>query len=164
VELRVPPLRERPGDIPYLTAAFVREFAAKFRKTIDGVTPGVERMLIAEEWLGNVRELRNVLERASMLTEARVLTERDLQAAMPGRPPLSLNRPAGGAATPSASATATTLAHDLGVVEREHLKRVLAEASGNKRAAADRLGVSRRTFYRRLQKHNLLDGSLQPHA
>ena len=156
VELRIPPLRERPGDIPYLTAAFLREFAAKFRKPIDGVTPGVERILMTGEWLGNVRELRNVLERACMLSEGRVLNERDLQAAMPGPSRLSRRVPDSTAGNPQMPPKSSTLADDLGAVERQHLERVLAEADGNKSAAADRLGVSRRTFYRRLEKHNLL--------
>jgi two-component system, NtrC family, response regulator HydG len=164
VELRIPPLRERPGDIPYLTAAFVREFAAKFRKTIDGVTPGVERTLMAGEWLGNVRELRNVLERACMLTDGRTLTERDLQAAMPTRPRTTV-RSVGDPAAPACSSArpaVTTLADDLCAVEREHLERVLAAAGGNRTSAADRLGISRRTFYRRLQKHNLLHQANEP--
>ena len=159
VELRIPPLRERPGDIPYLTAAFVREFAAKFRKAIDGVTPGVERLLMARDWLGNVRELRNVLERACMLTEGRVLNERDLQAAMPTRPKAAV-RPTVEMPAPAVAAVppaAATLADDLHAIERQHLERVLAAAGGNRSAAADRLGVSRRTFYRRLQKHRLLN-------
>ena len=65
VDLRVPALRERREDIPYLTAAFVRASAARLKKTIVGLTPAAERVLIAAAWDGNVRELRNVIERAA---------------------------------------------------------------------------------------------------
>jgi DNA-binding NtrC family response regulator len=51
IELRLPPLRDRPEDIPYLTAAFIREFAGKFQKPIHGVRPAAERALIARRWL-----------------------------------------------------------------------------------------------------------------
>ena len=64
VDLRVPALRERREDIPYLTASFVRASAARIKKTIVGLTPAAERVLIAAAWEGNVRELRNVIERA----------------------------------------------------------------------------------------------------
>src|SRR5262249_29186621 len=71
VELQVTPLRERREDIPYLTAAFVRQFASQFGKPILGPTPGAERLLITAPWPGNVRELRNVIERICILTEDR---------------------------------------------------------------------------------------------
>ena len=67
VEIRLPPLGERREDITYLTAAFVREFARRFQKQLIGVSPAGERLLFSARWDGNVRELRNVLERACML-------------------------------------------------------------------------------------------------
>jgi two-component system response regulator HydG len=144
VELKVPALRERPDDLPYLTAAFVREFSAKFRKPIEGITPAAERVLMGGSWLGNVRELRNVLERACMLAERPVLTERDLGAALPSREPTVTD--------PSGPVEPRTLAADIEFVERDHILRVLREVRGNKRAAAERLGLSRRTLYRRLAR------------
>jgi DNA-binding NtrC family response regulator len=150
VELHVPPLRERREDIPYLTAAFVKEFAGRFAKAIAGVSPAAEQILMSGAWLGNVRELRNVLERACMLAEGHVLTERDLAGVMPAARDLPL--PA--AAAPSPSAT-----QDLGQVVRDHIVRVLADVKGNKQAAARRLGISRRTLYRRLERHGLAEAS-----
>jgi DNA-binding NtrC family response regulator len=155
IELRVPALRERPDDIPYLTAAFIREFADRFQKRIDGVRPAAERALMNRTWMGNVRELRNVLERACMLADADVLTERDLQAVL--APETLPTRP--DAAPPVARPSEQILNDDLRVVEREHIVRVLAEARGNKRAAAERLGLSRRTLYRRLERYNLMPDS-----
>jgi two-component system, NtrC family, response regulator HydG len=143
VELSVPPLRDRREDIPYLTAAFVKEFSERFDKTIEGVSPAAERILISGEWAGNVRELRNVIERACMLSEGRTLNERDLLTAMPASrdPRVPVNeRP-----------------RDLGAMEKEHIVRVLADVRGNKVEAARRLGISRRTLYRRLERHGLMD-------
>ena len=147
VELHVPPLRERREDIPYLTAAFVKEFATRFAKPIDGVTPAAEQILMSGAWLGNVRELRNVLERACMLAEGHVLTERDVVGVMPAV------REAAGAVP---SVPAPSASQDLDQVEREHIVRVLADVKGNKQAAARRLGISRRTLYRRLERHGLV--------
>ena len=144
VELHVPPLRERREDIPYLTAAFVKEFAARFEKPVEEVSAGAEQILMSGAWLGNVRELRNVLERACMLADGHTLTERDLAGAMPAVQTLARD-------LPSASA------QDLGGVERDHIVRVLADVRGNKQAAARRLGISRRTLYRRLERHGLLE-------
>ena len=155
IQLRLPPLRERSEDIPYLAAAFIREFAAKFQKPIEGLQPAAELALMTRLWLGNVRELRNVLERACMLAEGNVLTERDLQSAVPAEAAGNrVERPAG-------IKEPRTLSEDLHVVERDHIVRVLAEARGNKRAAAERLGLSRRTLYRRLERYNLL-GRVDP--
>jgi DNA-binding NtrC family response regulator len=148
VELHVPPLRERREDIPYLTAAFVKEFAGRFGKSIEGVSSGAEQILMSGAWLGNVRELRNLLERVCMLAEGPVLTERDVAGVMPA----VREAPAAPAYAPVASP-----AQDLEHVEREHIVRVLADVKGNKQAAARRLGISRRTLYRRLERHGLLD-------
>jgi two-component system response regulator HydG len=148
VELHVPPLRERREDIPYLTAAFVKEFGERFGKPIEGVSAAAEQILMSGPWLGNVRELRNVLERACMLADGRVLTERDLGAAMP---------PARDA--PPQMSASPVPAQDLDAVERDHIVRVLSDVKGNKQAAARRLGISRRTLYRRLERHGLMDGS-----
>src|SRR5204862_2308962 len=67
VELTLPPLRDRREDIPYLTSAFMGECAKRMRKPIASMTPGAERLLLNAPWGGNVRELRNVVERACML-------------------------------------------------------------------------------------------------
>ena len=145
VELSVPPLRDRREDIPYLTAAFVKEFSQRFEKGIEGVSPAAERILMSGNWPGNVRELRNVLERACMLSDGRTLNERDVQAAMPSA---RETRPA-----------ADERGGDLGAIEKEHIVRVLADVRGNKLEAARRLGISRRTLYRRLERHGLMESA-----
>jgi two-component system NtrC family response regulator len=139
VELRVPALRERRDDIPYLTAAFVQEFAARLGKPMVGPTPAAERKLAAAAWDGNVRELRNVIERACILADGEFITEREL---------------AGPAPAPSSPANSTTTG-SLAILEREHIVEVMAQVGGNKARAAKILGLDRRTFYRRLESHGL---------
>jgi two-component system response regulator HydG len=142
VELKVPALRDRLDDLPYLTAAFIREFSARFRKSIEGITSAAERQLAGRTWLGNVRELRNVLERACMLAEGPVLTDRDLTSLFPSE----------AAVTSPGRPSPNSLSDDVDRVERESILRALNQVRGNKRAAAERLGVSRRTLYRRLAR------------
>src|SRR5262249_22073207 len=64
VEITLPPLRDRHEDVGYLSAAFIQAFAAQFKKPLIGITPGAERVLQRAPWPGNVRQLRNTLERA----------------------------------------------------------------------------------------------------
>ena len=164
VEIHLPPLRERAEDIPYLTAGFVGEFAKRFQKSLVGVTPAGERVLRSARWDGNVRELKNVIERACMLAPGDLVTERELgdslgrQSAKAARP---LTAPTTGTAAPSApSAPATLAASSQGSLmdlEREHIERTLEQTGGNKAAAARILGLSRRAFYRRLERHGLAE-------
>jgi DNA-binding NtrC family response regulator len=146
IELQVPPLRDRRQDIPYLTAAFVREFAGRFAKPVEGVSAGAERVLMNAPWPGNVRELRNVLERACMLADGRWLAEGDLERGLRDPRPVPAS-PAVPGAAPSRL--------DLSSLARSHIVRVLEGERGNKSAAAAKLGVSRRTLYRLLHRHQL---------
>jgi len=155
IELRMPPLRDRREDIPYLVATFVREFSQRIGRRIEGITPGAERLLMTAPWPGNVRELRNVIERACMLSEGDVLTERTLAgpfgAAMAAQPaPVARV-----VETPAVPPPVPGPSRSLGEMEREHVVRVLEEARGNKQLAAARLGVSRRALYRLLDRHAL---------
>jgi two-component system response regulator HydG len=142
VGLVVPPLRDRRSDIPYLTAAFIREFATRFDKTITGMSASAEGLLLRAPWHGNVRELRNTLERACMMTEGRILTERELQGA---GTPFDDNGPW---RTERVDVPPKVIAADL---QRDEIERALHSARGNKAAAARALGISRRAFYRRLE-------------
>jgi DNA-binding NtrC family response regulator len=148
VEVKLPPLRERREDIPYLTAAFVRDTADRLQKAVLGVTPGAERMLAAAAWEGNVRELRNVIERACILADGEFITERELALSMPSAGPAT--------GWTAAAAPAAPPEPDLLVnVERDHIQRALARSGGNKKAAAKMLGLSRRALYRRLERLDL---------
>jgi len=154
VEVVLPPLRERREDIPYLTASFVRECAARLGKPIRGVAASAEALLATAPWEGNVRELRNVIERACLLSDGEFLTERDVSSAMPAPP---ARRPAGATVVEAfrAQDSAADDAQLLSTVEREHILRALQRAGGNKKAAARMLGVSRRALYRRLERLDL---------
>jgi DNA-binding NtrC family response regulator len=148
VEVRLPPLRDRREDIPYLTAAFVRDTAERLQKTLVGLTPGAERILGAAAWEGNVRELRNVIERACILADDDFITERELAVSMPS----ALTTGAAHApAVPALPPEDALLVN----VEREHIQRALVRANGNKKAAARMLGLSRRALYRRLERLDL---------
>ena len=126
VEVRLPPLRERREDIPYLAASFIKEFAKTFDKPVVGVSAGAERLLTQAPWPGNVRELRNTLERACMLCDGRILSERDVLAVLARSQPAS--------SVPAAD---------------------VAAARPSDPAAARLLGVSRRALYRRLDTFGL---------
>jgi two-component system, NtrC family, response regulator HydG len=155
VEIALPPLRDRREDIPYLTAAFVRETSERLQKPLVGMTPGAERLLGLAPWEGNVRELRNVIERACILADGDFITERELAVSMP-----HLQRAAPQAASPAgapSSADGPGAPELLATVEREHIQRALVRANGNKKAAARMLGLSRRALYRRLERLDLAD-------
>jgi len=152
VEVKLPPLRERREDIPYVTAAFVRETAERLKKPLVGLTPGAERMLACAPWDGNVRELRNVLERACILADGEFITERELAVSMPGVPLVS---PSPGGGSGDGSQRTGSDSDLLVTVEREHIQRALVRANGNKKAAARMLGLSRRALYRRLERLDL---------
>jgi DNA-binding NtrC family response regulator len=146
VQIALPPLRDRREDIPYLTAAFVREFSERFGKAISGVALPAERLLNDAAWPGNVRQLRNVIERACMLSEGPTITPQDIQASI--RPAIVV--PAAPAPRPAGEP-----ADGLASLERRHIMRVIAETGGNKARAARQLGLSRRALYRRLERHGL---------
>jgi transcriptional regulator with GAF, ATPase, and Fis domain len=153
LEIHLVPLRERSEDIPYLTAMFVREFARRLDRPITGVTPAAERLLQHARWPGNIRELKNVIERACILTESRILSERELEKAM-ATPQSAISPDASPAALPSPEASPREAANpDLfSTAQREQIERVLKQVGGNKAAAAKLLGMSRRSLYRWLDR------------
>jgi two-component system response regulator HydG len=152
VDLHVPALRERREDIPYLTAAFVLASAARLKKTIVGLTPAAERMLLTAAWDGNVRELRNVIERAAILAESDFIRERDFTRGLT-HAGSSAHTPAAVVVEQGAPAPASDTADSLSAIERDHIIDVLARAGGNKAKAARMLGLDRRSLYRRLEAY-----------
>ena len=157
VEIHVAPLRERREDIPYLTASFVREIGGRIGKRLIGPTPAAERWLVERGWDGNVRELRNVIERASILADGEFITERELTGS-------GLRTGGGLPAAVSGSTASETNGDDrsLSTLERERIRQVLESTGGNKLTAARILGLSRRALYRRLERYGLeSDASLK---
>jgi DNA-binding NtrC family response regulator len=123
VEVKLPPLRDRREDIPYLTAAFVRDTSDRLQKPLLGLTPGAERMLTAAQWDGNVRELRNVIERACILTDGDFITERELASSLP-------------VAAPAAAAPVIPAAGSQAFVPQRHPKDLLVNAGRSHPAGA----------------------------
>jgi transcriptional regulator with GAF, ATPase, and Fis domain len=146
MEVHVPPLRDRRGDIPLLTAAFIRDCAKRMNRPLSGITTAAEQILQESSWDGNIRELRNVVERACLLSESRMLTERDVMGAMK-----TFHRPLS-SVTMRAAAPAERIAENeddlLSTVQRSQIDRILKRVGGNKTQAARLLGISRRSLYR----------------
>ena len=146
VQIAVPALRDRREDIPYLTAAFLREFGQRFGKDISGLALPAARRLGDASWPGNIRQLRNVLERACILADGPVITEQAISASLRQSPAHGLRSCADDADEPDQA---------LSSLERQHIMKVIAETGGNKARAARQLGLSRRALYRRLERYGL---------
>jgi transcriptional regulator with GAF, ATPase, and Fis domain len=138
-EIRLPPLRERPGDILPLSEAFLEDIGRSFGRPPAGMTREAREALFAWRWPGNVRELRNVLERAAIVCEGGLIAPEHLSLPTDDRPP-------------AAAATATT---NVKAVERQMVEQVLRDSAGNKSKAARRLGLTRKQLYVRLRQYAL---------
>jgi DNA-binding NtrC family response regulator len=160
MELHLAPLRARREDIPLLTAAFVLDCSVRMHWTITGMTTAAERALQEATWPGNIRELRNVIERACVWSEGRMLSEREIRAAMVAsavRMPL-----ADTAVPPLPEADGGPADERLSSAQRAQIGRVLKQARGNKTEAARLLGISRRSLYRWMDRLNLAEGRPRP--
>jgi DNA-binding NtrC family response regulator len=141
VTITLPPLRERPDDIPLLAEYFLRKFSHEAGKRVERIAPEAMALLTAYAWPGNVREIEHIIERAVVLTQNPTLLPPDLppelQAAPEGKP------------APDAQVL------PLREVERRHLLFALERAKGNRKRAAEWLGVTRRTLYRMAARHGI---------
>jgi len=136
LELLLPPLRERPADAPLLAARFLVEFDAKTKRTPPrALTPAAQRLLSVYSWPGNVREVRNLAERISILG-----TETTVDAP-------EITRLLGIPKEASGKSALPTLEEK----EREYVAQVLRLTGGNKSAAAEILGITRATLYAKLK-------------
>lgn len=138
IDIRLPALKERPGDIPLLVMRFLTEFAAANGNRVTGITPAAMTLLESYDWPGNVRELRNAVERMVVLSPGGQLDVADV--------PDHIRTPA--APIPSVLPTGT-----LEATEKAKILAVLEQAGGNHSRAAQLLGISRRTLYRKLDKY-----------
>jgi DNA-binding NtrC family response regulator len=141
VEIRLPPLSERPEDVPLLARRFLADFARKNRKSVVGFTDEAERALVHYGWPGNVRELENVIERAVILCRGDRVSPAEL--------------PLGAPASASAPTLGSLSDYTLEELERAMIQRVLDQHEGNISRAATALGLSRAALYRRLEKFGL---------
>ena len=145
VEIDLPPLRERAGDIPLLAQRFLREFAQENGKAVNEFTADALEWLTHYAWPGNVRELRAAVEHAVVLCRGEKISARDL--------PPSVRGGSGG----RADETPLFARNDLTVKEAEKqlIIRALKETNGNRTLAARKVGMSRRTFHRKLHTYHL---------
>lgn len=144
--IHVPALRERPGGIALLTNHFVPHFNAVYKKKVRAVAPETWRCLRSYSWPGNIRELKNVIQRAVLMAKGEELTA-DL---LPLRIRAAVDTSATGRLFPIHAGMT------LDAVEREFILMTLASTQGNKKEAARILGISRRALYDKLKKHGLL--------
>jgi len=151
VEMHLPALRDRVGDVRELALHFTAEFAAQYEKPISAITEAALSRLSAYYWPGNVRELRNVLDRAVLLASDDVIRSRVLR--LGAGAPNSSARPA------SALGGGYPATLSLEQVEADHIARVLAANQGHMGRAADVLGIHRNTLTRKVQDYGLPDAS-----
>ena len=147
-EIRVPPLRERRGDIRLLALAFTEDISRNLGKPVRGIAPEAMASLGAYAWPGNVRELKNWIERAVNITEEPLLTQADFPVEKQTLEPL--------VQTPSLPDHGTRAPSHLGLVERDTIHQVLEACGGNMSETARRLGIGRATLYRKLKKYGLV--------
>ena len=144
VDITLPPLAERTGDIPLLAGRFLKEYSEKNGRQSEGMTPDALSLLGAYAWPGNVRELRNTIEKMVVLSRSERLTARDvplnIRDAVKGNPGLTLRAP---------MLTSGSLAE----TERRKIMAVLEKNGGNRTRAAEELGISRRTLHRKLREY-----------
>ncbi|MCH7885022.1 MAG: sigma-54-dependent Fis family transcriptional regulator [Planctomycetes bacterium] len=135
--IEIPPLRERIEDIPAIVDHFIARLNRKLRRHIRGVTNDAQRRLLRYKWKGNVRELQNVIERAIILEDGNLITSAVLPSNL-----LQGTHP---------KEEAGPLKEAVREFEREYIGRILHATKGDKRLAAELLGVSVSSIYRRLQ-------------
>jgi two-component system response regulator PilR (NtrC family)/two-component system response regulator HydG len=150
IEVVLPPLRDRAEDVLPLADHFLGEAAQRTGKRIRSFTQPALKVLLAYPWPGNVRELENVIERAVALAEGELIGPDDLPSQVRER--RSTDVLAG------ALARGLTLAE----LEREYINRVLQAEGGNKTRAAQRLGLDRKTLYRKLEEYGRGPGDTAP--
>ncbi|MFI5279065.1 MAG: sigma-54-dependent transcriptional regulator [Gemmatimonadales bacterium] len=141
VRLHIPPLRERPVDIPALAHHLLARLAERYQLEPADLAPETLAALTAYPWPGNIRELENVLARSLALRHGRTLTIRDL--------PPHIAKTAGVGARAVAGTSTAMLTLD--EVERRHILQVLEKTGGNKLKAAEVLGIDRSTLHRKLK-------------
>jgi two-component system response regulator PilR (NtrC family)/two-component system response regulator HydG len=149
VHIHLPPLRERAEDLLALSEHFLAASAARAGKEVRGLHESAKKALLAHAWPGNVRELENTIERAVALCEGVLISLEDLPAVLRERRP--------GDADTMQTALARGLTLDQ--LEREYIQRVLTAEGGNKTRAAQRLGLDRKTLYRKLEEYAAAGGA-----
>jgi len=139
----LPALRDRKKDIPLLAESFIQQYAQKTNKRIEGMSADILKHLSQHDWKGNIRELKNVIERAVILSDGPQLAVNNLPAELQ-----------------MASHSSSSLpSFDLATVEKLHIQRVLHHTKGNKTEAAKLLNIGLTTLYRKIEEFGLSQDS-----
>lgn len=144
VPLHIPSLRERLEDIPELVNLFIEEFSIKYQKEIQFQTNDMIELFSSYHWPGNIRELRNFVERLVVMADDAVLKASDILNMLPQRVKkiTFVNTP-------------ITFQDEISLIEKERIKKALENTQGNKTLAAKELGFSRVTLYKKITKYGL---------
>jgi len=144
ITMKLPSLKERSDDVPLLADFFLRKYTEKNRREIEGIGRGAMDALTAHSWPGNVRELENVIERAVVLAKGSLLEEVDLPDALFAEPT-------------GEGAVTLPMGTSMEEMEKTMLNQTLKLTRGNKKLAAQLLGISLRTVYRILDRQQSAD-------
>ena len=142
LSIAIPPLRARPADIDALIDHFLKDAAKRLGHAQRKLAPETRALLLGHPWPGNVRQLKNTIERAVIMAAGQVIRPEDLPDGVRGAEP-------GAVATPICA---------LEVIERQHILRVLEHCGGNKKATAEVLGIDRSTLYVKLRHYGVFEG------
>jgi DNA-binding NtrC family response regulator len=139
IDIELPPLRNRKEDIPLLTQHFISKYNLELNKSVSGVSEEALRILINYSWPGNVRELENIIQRAITLSQHEIIQPEDLPATLfQGAEENSIEQ-------------GLLKGFTIEQLEKEYIRKVLAQVGGNKSKAAEILGLDRKTLYRKLR-------------
>jgi two-component system response regulator HydG len=145
VTLVLPPLRERREDIPLLIHYFVKEFAEKYHKELEGVSPAAQQLLISYSWPGNVRQLRTAIENMVVLSPDKTLGPESL--------PPEIHP--SGAAAENIGGIDNLVGISIEQAEKELIRNTLKMVDGNREQAAKILHIGERTLYRKIREYGL---------
>jgi two-component system response regulator HydG len=146
LSIRLPPLRERPKDIPLLAKHFLAKHSVAMRRKVDSIDPEAIEILQAYSYPGNIRELENIVQRAIILCEDETIGSQHLPIH------LTQEQPAFAAA---AGAVDSWKLGSIEEMEIEHIRTVLRQSDGNIQQAAKTLGIARSSLWRKMKKHGI---------
>ncbi len=139
VEIHLPPLRERTDDIPLLADHFLKQYSKKYKKPIKKISAEAIKKLNQHSWPGNVRELQHAIERAVIMCDSTTLEEDDFILSSTGQKKEEIELES----------------YDLETIEKNVIRKVLKQNQGNVTKAAEQLGLTRTSLYRRMEKYDL---------
>jgi len=145
-QIEVPPLRERKEDIPPLVGLFLKRFASQLGRPAPTIAPEAFEKMLAYAWPGNVRELQNAMEYAVVLARQGIISVKELPAELQLPPVLQASNTGNGSSRGGSVPS-------LDDVERQTILQALAQTHGNKKKAAELLGIQRPTLYNKMKRY-----------